>query len=624
MNETSAPIERRRPRAEWALPALIVALGLLSTLLWSTTATLRERLVTQDLDRISAARDIRLSLTTGHLWLEETLTGDVVERQLIWAHLDAAQAAASLLVHGGESTDRSSILEPLPSGQERLGAEALRLRIERLRELTRDRLTGFDRGGPTGVGSRHDQRFDGAFREATDLSERLEARFQIALRRDERRARASFLALICLWMAIVGFASFGLWHRERRSRRVEEALKRSEAQLVQVQKMDAVGRLAGGLAHDINNYVTAITSHCELVKMQIPPEDPFAAPLHAKMDVVIGTANKVSALIRRLLAFSKKQPVQPLVIGLNAVVLGMQSMLHGLIGEDIELGTALAEDLWPVRIDPAQVEQILLNLVVNAREASPRGGRVTIETANHRLDRGYLEGATVLAAGDYVLLAVSDTGMGIPAEFRDRIFEPFFTTKPGTGNGLGLATVYGIAKQNGGHVSVYSEVSKGTTFKVYLPRAEGKASVSIGMPESTRSSTEADGEAILLIEDNHELRQATEGILRAMGYEVLAAEGGQQALDLLERGAEVDLVISDVVMPGMSGRDAFDRIRELRPNLPVLFISGYTDNVILRHGLLAGEFNFLEKPFSSTKLAAKVREILDQNREAPQVHAAAS
>jgi CheY-like chemotaxis protein len=295
---------------------------------------------------------------------------------------------------------------------------------------------------------------------------------------------------------------------------------------------------------------------------------------------------------------------------LNAVVDGLRGMMKRLIGEDLQLETFLAADLWRTRVDPSQVEQIVVNLLVNSREASPRGGKVTIETSNVVLGPEYLRQNPTVQAGDYVLLAVSDSGSGIPPEIRDRIFEPFFTTKEGTdARGLGLATVYGIVKQNGGHVAVYSEVGQGTTFRIYLPRTLEAAAVAV--PAAAGARPVGRGETLLLVEDNDELRGATQGILEALGYRVATAANGTEALAALERlEGRIDLVICDVVMPGMSGQEVVERLRARRPEIRVIFMSGYTDNVVLRHGILEGEYDFLEKPFSADGLAAKIRGVL--------------
>ena len=397
-----------------------------------------------------------------------------------------------------------------------------------------------------------------------------------------------------------------MWSRERHRRAAEEALRRSEAQLLQAQKMDAVGRLAGGLAHDVKNYVNAITSQCELVMMSAKPGDRVAE----KMELVIATAGKITALIRRLLAFSKQQPVAPQVVDLNEVVEGLRGMIHRLIGEDLPLETFLAADLWRTRVDPTQVEQIVVNLLVNAREASPRGGKVTIETANATLGPDYQQTHPAVKPGDYVLLAFSDSGTGIPPEIRDRIFEPFFTTKEGTeARGLGLATVYGIAQQNGGHLTVYSEVGQGTTFRIYLPRTRDTSEPRTPTPAALRPL--GGGETLLLVEDNDELRSATQGVLEALGYRVTTAANGPEALAALERlDGRIDLVICGVVMPALSGPEVVERLRARRPEILAILMSGYTDNVVVRHGIVEGDYDFLEKPFSTDRLAAKIRAAL--------------
>jgi signal transduction histidine kinase/ActR/RegA family two-component response regulator len=589
------------------MPAAILALGILSAALWIGTDVLRSRLAAQGITRIRAASEIRVAVTTSHLWLEEYVGGDRAHVEEVWSNLDRAHDLALALLNGGRTGPRAAFLEPLEDPALRRQAEELRARIEEFRTSARRRLEGHARGVNTGIGSPSDAEFDRIFVQLSREAQAMELAAERQMARDETRALFLLGTLLTGWLALIAVSAAGLGSRERHRRAAEAALRRSEAQFLQAQKMEAVGRLAGGLAHDINNYVTAITSQCELVRMKAEPRTA------EKMDMVIATAGKITALIRRLLAFSKQQPVDPQVIDLNGVVEGLRGMARRLIGEDLQLETFLAGNLWPVRIDPSQVEQIIVNLLVNAREASPRGGKVTVETANVVLDREYLKNNPVVKPGEYLLLAVSDSGTGMPPEVRDRVFEPFFTTKEGTeARGLGLATVYGIVQQNGGHVAVYSEVGQGTTFRIYLPRSVEERSAQAAPLKAAEAPLAGGAETILLIEDNDELRGAARGILEALGYRVAAAANGTEALATFERiGGLVDLVLCDVVMPGMSGPETVERIRAKSPGTRVLFMSGYTDNVVVRHGILEGELEFLEKPFSADRLAAKIRQVLE-------------
>ncbi|HXU46738.1 MAG TPA: ATP-binding protein, partial [Thermoanaerobaculia bacterium] len=526
----SAAEPERKLRLErgLALPILIVALGIAASLLWAGTYAFASRLLRQDRALIRATREISLAIATSHLWLEELISGDHGDRRQIWIPLDEAHDRAQLLLHGGEDPREALVLQPLAEERLRRQVERLSAEIDALRELARVRVEGFDAGRATGPGTGIDARYDALFAQTSATCLELERGFEARMVADDDRARTAFVGLLGLWLLLVAVAATGLWRREVHRDSTEQALRKSEARLLQSQKMDAVGRLAGRLAHDVNNFVTAITSQCELAQLEAGPGSPFTE----RMKTVIDTANKISSLIRRLLAFSRNQPIQPQVVALNEVVSGLEKMMRGLLGEDLLLTTALAPDLWPVKIDPSQIEQIVVNLLVNAREASPRGGRVTIETANQHVEPGLLEGSDAVPAGDYVQLAVSDTGTGILPELKDRIFEPFFTTKERDGNGLGLATVYGIAQQNGGHVSVYSEVGSGTTFKVYLPRTREEPP-----PKRAAEPSPVDGrirERILLVEDNAELREATAGILRALGARIREAASGEEAIAILE------------------------------------------------------------------------------------------
>ncbi len=379
-----------------------------------------------------------------------------------------------------------------------------------------------------------------------------------------------------------------------------------EDRLRQAQKMEAVGRLAGGVAHDFNNLLTGILGCADLLLETLGPD----APGRDDVAEIRKAAVRAADLTRQLLAFSRQQVLAPQVLDLNALVGNMEKLLKRLIGEHIELRAALAPDLGMVKADPGQLEQVIVNLAVNARDAMPNGGRLTIETRNAELDASYVEEHAPVVAGPYVLLAVTDTGTGMDAETKSHVFEPFFTTKAlGQGTGLGLATVYGIVKQSGGHVWVYSERGQGAAFKIYLPRV---AETAAAAPRPTAPASLRGSETILLVEDDEAVRTLTRRLLAARGHTVLLASQGEEALRLAQRHeGRIHLLVTDVVMPGMSGRELADRILALLPGIKVLYLSGYTDDAIVRHGVLEPGVAFLQKPFSAEALARKVREVLD-------------
>jgi two-component system, cell cycle sensor histidine kinase and response regulator CckA len=381
-----------------------------------------------------------------------------------------------------------------------------------------------------------------------------------------------------------------------------------QEQYRQVQKMEAFGQLAGGVAHDFNNLLTIINGYSEFLLQDLPTDDPSW-----ELITEIHKAGERSAgLTRQMLAFSRKQVLAPRVLDLNAVVDNTASMLRRLLGEDVRLSLAPGLSLWSVRADPGQVEQILMNLAVNARDAMPTGGRLTVATANVELDEGYAQAHPDARPGPHTLLSVSDTGSGMSPEVRARIFEPFFTTKaPGKGTGLGLATVYGIVKQSGGHVELHSAVGVGTTFKVYLPAAAGPETWAVQAKSAVRS-TPRGTETVLVVEDEGAIRALMRHILAGYGYSVLEAARGDEAVRVVESHAgPIHLLISDVVMPGIDGRVVAERVAARHPAVRVLFISGYMDDAVVRHGILQEEVNFLQKPFSPVALAHKVREVLD-------------
>ena len=382
--------------------------------------------------------------------------------------------------------------------------------------------------------------------------------------------------------------------------------KHLEEQLRQSQKMEAIGQLAGGVAHDFNNLLTVIGGYSSILLIKLPPDSPF----RASVEEIKKASDRASGLTRQLLAFSRKQILQPRILDLNTVVSDLDKMLRRLIGEHIDLLTITDPNLDNVKADPGQLEQVLLNLVVNARDAMPEGGKLTIETRNAVISKDYAQ-LHGIPPGPYIMLTVSDTGCGMEAAVREHIFEPFFTTKEaGKGTGLGLATLYGIIKQSGGNVRVYSELGHGTTFKIYLPRAQEFAE--IGELTGTKPTPKGT-ETVLLVEDEEQVRAILKQILENQGYHVLSASQGEEALAISQEPGDIQLMITDVVMPQMSGRELAERMLSVRPSLRVLFMSGYTDDAIVRHGLLDEKLNFIQKPFDSATVARKVRDVLDSH-----------
>ena len=382
--------------------------------------------------------------------------------------------------------------------------------------------------------------------------------------------------------------------------------KQLELQLRQAQKMEAIGRLAGGVAHDFNNVLTAIFGYVDLLREELPAD----SPAHQDLAEVRKASERAAALTRQLLAFSRQQVLEPIVLEPNGLIEDFEKMLHRVIGEDVKLRLALAQDVGNVRADSGQLQQVIMNLVVNARDAMPTGGSIILETANAELTEQYAELHQPVKPGGYVMLAVSDSGTGMTPEIKARIFEPFFTTKEkGKGTGLGLSTVYGIVKQSGGYIWAYSEVGRGTTFKIYLPRVDAPAEP-LTRPKETGSL--AGTETILLAEDDAILRPLARELLRKLGYTVLEGEDAESALAAARaHEGPIHLLVADVVMPGPSGRELARRLAAIRQQTKVLYISGYTDDAIVHHGMLEPGLHFLQKPFTPAVLARKVRDVLD-------------
>lgn len=392
-------------------------------------------------------------------------------------------------------------------------------------------------------------------------------------------------------------------------KRADQEKAALQEQLRQSQKMEAIGQLAGGIAHDFNNLLTIIKGYSQFCLTELKKDD----PLKESIEEIKIASDRAADLIHQLLAFSRRQVLDMRVLNLNTILINLDKMLRRVIGEDIELVTLLANDLGGVKIDPGQIELVIMNLVVNARDAMPNGGKLTIETANAKLDEAYARTHLAVTPGPYVVLSVSDTGVGMTPEVKERVFEPFFTTKQeGKGSGLGLSTVYGIVKQSGGNIWVYSEPGKGTTFKIYLPRVDEPLEelkervVGEGFPRGS--------ETVLVVEDDDEVRKLAVRILEKQGYRVLEASHGGDALIICEQHeGPIHLILTDVVMPGMSGRALAERLTPLHPEMKVLYMSGYTDNTIVHHGVLEERMSYIQKPFSIDGLTKKVREVLDKD-----------
>jgi signal transduction histidine kinase/ActR/RegA family two-component response regulator len=383
--------------------------------------------------------------------------------------------------------------------------------------------------------------------------------------------------------------------------------RRLEQQLQQAAKLEAVGLLAGGVAHDFNNVLMVVKGYAELVQDGLKKDD----RLYPMAEEINKAANRASLLVGQLMAFGRRQMLQPQVLDLNSVVEDMKAMLERLLGEDIELATQLHPEPSTVRADPGQLQQVIMNLAVNARDAMPQGGRLTLETDVVKLDEAYARNHVSVRPGSYVMLAVSDTGHGMDKETQARLFEPFFTTKAkGRGTGLGLATVYGIVKQSNGNVWVYSEPGQGTTFKIYLPQVKEEV-VAVQEEAPVRVRGRREPKTVLLAEDEESLRLLMREFLETLGYTVLEAGGGSEAIRLAEQhDGPIALLMTDVVMPGMSGRALAEEVAAKRPDIKVLYVSGYTDSAIVQHGVLEADMMFLQKPFTLEALARRLEAIL--------------
>jgi len=605
--------ERTSSMDPYRLPLSVLVIGLLSIAMLIGTDRLRHRSIVRDNAYVKAVAEIQRDVAISHLWLEEHVTGDQVDVLEISTRLDRSLHSVGLML-GSAPPAKASSLVPLERPLLIQQAEALEHEISEFRRLSDLRQRGFEGSLDVGIGSPLDIRYDAVFARVLSRAQALSTSLEDRMVRNRDRSRLLFVSILMGWAALIAVAAVGLFNRERHRRQAEQALRDSEAQLLQAQKLEAVGRVAGGLAHDINNYLAAIRGHCELVRRKLPAEHRVAQ----KMDAVVRTVLKASSLIDRLLAFSQKQPVKLAVVNLNRVVAGLEKMLRPSLGETISVEKRFTEDLWNVEIDLSQLEQVVVNLLINARDAMPEGGEIVLTTENIRLPRtgGALPSETAAGIGsEQVMLAVADNGIGIAAEVLDKIYDPFWTTKDKSSHsGMGLATVYGIVGQSGGRIHVTSEVGRGTTFHIYLPRSSEPETFEES--PSPAEQVELEGsESILLVDDNTEFREATEALLSALGYRVLVAAGGDEALAVFSsqnhEASRIDLVLTDVVMPGLSGIELVERLRQEQA-VRAIYMSSYTEDVVNRYGLQPGDIHFMKKQFSSTSLARMVRESLDR------------
>ena len=408
---------------------------------------------------------------------------------------------------------------------------------------------------------------------------------------------------------VVGIVGMGRDITARK--RAEEEKDRLQAQLLQAQKMEAIGRLTAGIAHDFNNLLTVINGFAEIARSRLEPDERMKEALGR----ILGAGQRAADLVKQLLVFSRQQAVEARVLNLNAVIKNMDNMLARVIGEDILLEMALAPDAWRVTADPTHIEQVIMNLPVNARDATPTGGNITVQTANVAFDEDTVAAHPEALPGDYVLLAVSDTGAGMSDEVKAHIFEPFYTTKEhGKGTGLGLATVYGIVEQNGGFIQVHSELDRGATFKTYLPRADDAAAQALPGPERGKAIS-GGNETVLLVEDEAGVRELAGQVLRSHGYHVLEARDGAEALRVAASYVgRIHLLLTDIVMPGMSGKVLADQLIQARPDLSVLYVSGYSTDIAADRSMFDPGVPFLRKPFAVQELARRVRAQLDMRQ----------